>query len=142
MLSTHKKVTRVAGLLVVASFVFAACSSRGQLDGPGGRRVGPGVASAGRIAGRIERLGAGRLDALIAAAKAEGGLTTIALPRDWCNYGAAHRRLHRQVRDPDQRLNPGGGSGTSSRRSRPTRTTRARRRRTSSTSAWHSARRA
>lgn len=25
---------------------------------------------------------------LIAAAKAEGGLTTIALPRSWCNYGA------------------------------------------------------
>lgn len=27
------------------------------------------------------------LDALIAAAQAEGELTTIALPRDWCNYG-------------------------------------------------------
>ena len=25
--------------------------------------------------------------ALIAAAKAEGTLTTIALPHDWCNYG-------------------------------------------------------
>ena len=46
------------------------------------------------------------MDALIAAAKAEGGLNTIALPRDWCNYGAAHRRLHRQVRDPDQRAQP------------------------------------
>ena len=27
------------------------------------------------------------MDALIAAAKAEGTLTTIALPHDWCNYG-------------------------------------------------------
>ena len=27
------------------------------------------------------------MDALIAAAQAEGTITTIALPRDWCNYG-------------------------------------------------------
>ena len=30
---------------------------------------------------------AGDMDALIAAAQEEGMLTTIALPRDWCNYG-------------------------------------------------------
>jgi len=29
----------------------------------------------------------GEMDALIAAAQAEGTITTIALPRDWCNYG-------------------------------------------------------
>jgi putative spermidine/putrescine transport system substrate-binding protein len=29
----------------------------------------------------------GDMDALIAAAQAEGTITTIALPRDWCNYG-------------------------------------------------------
>lgn len=29
----------------------------------------------------------GEMDALIAAAQAEGMITTIALPRDWCNYG-------------------------------------------------------
>ena len=28
------------------------------------------------------------MDALIAAAQAEGTLTTIALPLDWCGYGA------------------------------------------------------
>jgi putative spermidine/putrescine transport system substrate-binding protein len=32
--------------------------------------------------------GAGGLDALVAAAKAEGALNVIALPHDWCNYGA------------------------------------------------------
>ncbi len=31
--------------------------------------------------------GAEGMDALIAAAQAEGTLTTIALPHDWCNYG-------------------------------------------------------
>ena len=31
---------------------------------------------------------AASLDELVAAAKAEGKLTTIALPHDWCGYGA------------------------------------------------------
>ena len=64
------------------------------------------------------------MDALIAAAKAEGGLTTIALPRDWCNYGEP----------PSTASPPSTGSRstgstrvaarrTSSTRSRPTRTT-------------------
>jgi putative spermidine/putrescine transport system substrate-binding protein len=60
-------VTRVTGLVVIASFVFAACSGIG------------GSASAGASAGNM--------DDLIKAAKAEGNLTTIALPRNWCNYG-------------------------------------------------------
>ena len=30
----------------------------------------------------------GEVDSLVAAAKAEGQLTVIGLPRDWCNYGA------------------------------------------------------
>ena len=31
--------------------------------------------------------GAADLEALIDAAKAEGTVTTVALPHDWCNYG-------------------------------------------------------
>ena len=81
-----------------------------KLDGrprPAGRppRLRSTPASAGASAAASG--GATDMDALIAAAKAEGGLTTIALPRDWCNYGDAHRRLHRQVRHPDQRAQPG-----------------------------------
>ena len=109
MLSTHRKVTRIAGLLVVASFVFAACSSGGSSTAPtAGASTRPGCLDPGigrRIGSRLQAAAA-NMDALIAAAKAEGGLNTIALPRDWCNYGAAHRRLHRQVRDPDQRAQP------------------------------------
>ena len=50
------------------------------------------------------------MTALIAAAKAEGGLTTIALPRDWCNYGAAIDGFTAKYGIPINGLNPGGGS--------------------------------
>jgi putative spermidine/putrescine transport system substrate-binding protein len=50
------------------------------------------------------------MDALIAAAKAEGGLNTIALPRDWCNYGALIDGFTAKYGIPINGLNPGGGS--------------------------------
>ncbi|HEV8404078.1 MAG TPA: extracellular solute-binding protein [Candidatus Limnocylindrales bacterium] len=50
------------------------------------------------------------MDALVAAAKAEGGLNTIALPRDWCNYGAAIDGFTKKYGIPINGLNPGGGS--------------------------------
>lgn len=37
------------------------------------------------------------LAALEEAAKAEGMLTTIALPHDWCGYGAADRGLQEEI---------------------------------------------
>jgi len=97
MLSTHRTVTRAAGLLVVASFVFAACSSSSGSASPAG---------AGASAGA----GGGTLDALIAAAKAEGGLNTIALPRDWCNYADIIDGFTAKYGIPINGLNPGGGS--------------------------------
>jgi putative spermidine/putrescine transport system substrate-binding protein len=104
MLSTHRKVTRIAGLLVVASFVFAACSSSGSSSAPtAGASTGGGASPAASGGG-------GSMDALIAAAKAEGGLNTIALPRDWCNYGAAIDGFTAKYGIPINGLNPGGGS--------------------------------
>lgn len=50
------------------------------------------------------------MDALVAAAKAEGALTTIALPRDWCNYGAAIDGFSKKYGIKITGLNPGGGS--------------------------------
>ena len=96
MLSTHRSVTRVAGLLIGASFVFAACSSSGSSSAPSAAAASGGAA--------------GSMDALIAAAKAEGGLNTIALPRDWCNYGAAIDGFTAKYGIPINGLNPGGGS--------------------------------
>ena len=50
------------------------------------------------------------MDALIAAAKAEGTLTTIALPRDWCNYGAVIDGFKAKYGIAVNELNPNAGS--------------------------------
>jgi len=91
-------VIRLSGLLMVAGLVFAACSSTGSSSAPSA--AGSAAASGGAVS----------MDALIAAAKAEGGLTTIALPRDWCNYGAAIDGFTAKYGIPINGLNPGGGS--------------------------------
>ena len=48
--------------------------------------------------------------ALVEAAKAEGGLTTIALPRSWCNYGALLDGFTAKYGIPINDLNPDGSS--------------------------------
>ncbi len=48
---------------------------------------------------------------LIKAAKAEGTLTTIALPHDWCNYGEAIETFKAKYGLQVNELNPDGGSG-------------------------------
>jgi putative spermidine/putrescine transport system substrate-binding protein len=50
------------------------------------------------------------MTALIAAAKAEGGLTTIALPPSWCNYGALLAGFTAKYGIPISNLNPDGSS--------------------------------
>ena len=52
------------------------------------------------------------MDELVAAAKAEGNLTVIALPRDWCGYGAvidAFKAKYPEIAVNE--LNPNAGSG-------------------------------
>ena len=90
MLSTHRSMTRMAGLLVGASFVFVACSGTG--GGP----------SAGASAGSM--------DALVAQAKKEGNLTTIALPHTWCNYGEMLTAFSTKYGIKINELNPDGSS--------------------------------
>src|SRR6202167_6463386 len=51
------------------------------------------------------------LDDLIAAAKKEGQLTVIALPRDWCGYGALIDGFKAKYGITVNELNPDGGSG-------------------------------
>src|SRR5262245_32739171 len=51
------------------------------------------------------------MDELVAAAKKEGTLTTIALPRDWCGYGALIDGFKAKYRLEGNELNPDAGSG-------------------------------
>ena len=55
--------------------------------------------------------GAANMDELIAAAQAEGTLTTIALPHDWCNYGAVIEGFKAKYGLEVNELDPGAGSG-------------------------------
>src|SRR5215510_13455424 len=48
---------------------------------------------------------------LVAAAQAEGTLTTIALPHDWCNYGEAIETFKSKYGIEVNELNPDAGSG-------------------------------
>src|SRR5512134_1941027 len=50
-------------------------------------------------------------DELVAAAKAEGQLTTIALPHDWCGYGALIEGFKAKYGLEVNELNPDAGSG-------------------------------
>ncbi|CAN5454393.1 ABC transporter substrate-binding protein [soil metagenome] len=76
-MTTTRKLTRWAGLLAASAIVFAACSA------DGGATTAP--TSGATTAPGSDAPGDPMAD-LIAAAKEEGTLTTIALPDDWCNY--------------------------------------------------------
>ncbi len=54
--------------------------------------------------------GGGNLDSLIAAAKQEGQLTTIALPHDWCGYGDLLSGFTQKYGIKINELNPDGSS--------------------------------
>ena len=80
----------VVTLIIVSSFVLAACGTK-----PAATQTTGGTTT---------------MDELIAAAKAEGNLTTIALPHDWCNYGEALTTFSQKYGIKINELNPDGGS--------------------------------
>jgi putative spermidine/putrescine transport system substrate-binding protein len=57
------------------------------------------------------RVSAAPMDDLVAAAKKEGQLTTIALPHDWCGYGALIDGFKAKYGLTVNELNPDAGSG-------------------------------
>jgi putative spermidine/putrescine transport system substrate-binding protein len=67
---------QMIALLVIAATLLSACG------GGGG-----GAASDFDWSTATSAADGGGMDALVAAAKAEGTLNVIALPEDWCNYG-------------------------------------------------------
>src|SRR3990172_8471445 len=83
--------SRALSLLAVAGLVFAACSAAATPTPP--------------------PAGGGAPEALITAAKAEGTLTTIALPDDWCNYREVIDSFKAKYGLAVNELDPGASSG-------------------------------
>ncbi|MEX6505698.1 ABC transporter substrate-binding protein [Jiella sp. M17.18] len=63
------------------------------------------------IVAQAQAAGNQSMDDLVAAAKKEGQLTTIALPHDWCNYGEMIDGFKKKYGLTVNELNPNAGSG-------------------------------
>ncbi|MBV5263312.1 ABC transporter substrate-binding protein [Pinisolibacter aquiterrae] len=69
------------------------------------------ASSALLLVGAVLPASAASLDDLVAAAKAEGELTVIALPHDWCGYGGVIDGFKKKYGLKVNELNPDAGSG-------------------------------
>ena len=113
-----RDLTRWAGLLAASAIIFAACSTGGGSAAPSSAAPSESAstapsesasASASTAAGGFEQFVA---DAkLLADAKAEGTLSTIALPHDWCNYGESISTFKERTGLEVNELDPNAGSG-------------------------------
>ena len=93
----RKKMFHLFSLLVMASLVLVACAP---------------AATQAPAATEPPADGSGAPADLVAAAQAEGMLTTIALPHDWCNYAGVIEGFKAKYPGIEvNELDPGAGSG-------------------------------
>jgi putative spermidine/putrescine transport system substrate-binding protein len=85
--------------VAASAILFAACTAA------------PGSSAAPSAGGSAAPGAGGPSEELIAAAKAEGTLSTIALPHDWCNYGEMIEGFKAKYGLAVNELNPDAGSG-------------------------------
>ena len=109
-MTTRKTSLRVAAPFAVLAVVISACSGGGGASTAPSAQTSVAPASAGTSAAAASP-SADAMATLVAAAKQEGGLTTIALPHDWCNYGAMITGFTAKYGIPINELNPDAGSG-------------------------------
>jgi putative spermidine/putrescine transport system substrate-binding protein len=118
-LTTKRSFLRVAAPFAVFAIVASACSSGGAASPSSAAASQPAAstpaesaaASGGASAAAGGSAAAVDMTALIAAAKGEGGLTTIALPKaNWCNYSAMMAGFTAKYGIPINDLNPDGSS--------------------------------
>lgn len=93
-MKTRKYLFQLFSLLVMASLVLVACAPATTEP--------PAMTEAPDTSGAPAEL--------VAAAQAEGMLTTIALPHDWCNYGAVIEGFKEKYGIEVNELDPGAGS--------------------------------
>ncbi|MBC7876196.1 MAG: extracellular solute-binding protein [Anaerolineales bacterium] len=92
-----KIVRTILFVLITTSLVLAAC----------GTPASPAASDWSVVKSAAD---GGGMDALIAAAKAEGELNVITLPVDWCNYGEMMDTFAAKYGIKVNSLNPDGGS--------------------------------
>jgi putative spermidine/putrescine transport system substrate-binding protein len=109
-LITKHPLARPLTLLAAFAFVISACSSPGATASPSA------AASATPVSGTASEAPSDApsgdpMAALAEAAKAEGKLTTIALPDDWCNYREVIDTFKEKYGLEVNELDPLAGSG-------------------------------
>ena len=113
-MKNRKMLLNLMSLLVFASLV-AACGGGATTEAPVATEM-PATEMPATEAPATEmpatEAPAGGIDPeLVAAAQAEGTLTTIALPHDWCNYGGVIQGFKDKYGLEVNELDPGAGSG-------------------------------
>ncbi|HEY9594759.1 MAG TPA: extracellular solute-binding protein [Spirochaetia bacterium] len=91
---------RKISILIISLFLLVGAAMSAVAGGTQEAAAGPVLTQA-----------PANFDDLVAAAKKEGQLTVIALPRDWVNYGEAIDTFSKKYGIKVNELNPNGGSG-------------------------------
>jgi len=111
LINKHSLLRAVTPLAVFA-LVVSACSTPAGSTAPSTAASQAAPTAAGsEAAPSASAAGGVDMAALEAAAKAEGNLTTIALPHSWCNYGELLTGFNAKYGITINELNPDGGSG-------------------------------
>jgi putative spermidine/putrescine transport system substrate-binding protein len=100
-MNTQRFTFKMFALFVVVAAALSACGPAAT-EAPAAPTEAPAAPTAAPVDPMAE---------MVAAAKAEGMLTTIALPHDWCNYGGALDAFKAKYGLTINELNPDGGSG-------------------------------
>ncbi|MEO7664615.1 MAG: ABC transporter substrate-binding protein [Candidatus Limnocylindrales bacterium] len=105
-MTSSRTLPRAAVGGAILAIVVAACGGGASLAPATPNATGTPAATTDASVGPS----ADPMVALVEAAKAEGGLTTIALPRTWCNYGDLIDGFTAKYGIPINGLNPDGSS--------------------------------
>ena len=107
-MTTKHALFRIVAPLAAIAIVASACST-GATTAPGSSTGASAPAASGGAS--APAASADAMADLVAAAKAEGTLTTIALPHSWCNYGEVIEGFKAKYGLEVNELNPDAGSG-------------------------------
>lgn len=107
---THKRQALLQGA-VLGALILALSGCTAAVAPAGGGAAAPATKAAEATQAAAAAAAPAGMEELVKAAQAEGELTVIALPHDWCNYGGALDEFKAKYGLKINELNPDGGSG-------------------------------